>query len=338
VRLTPIQAYLFEILEGILLSTPEAAAMFAPQGRALREGEAFRSAELAATIERFGAEGAEPFVRGDLARATADWVQRHGGTLTAADVAGYAPALREPVHVAYRGRTVLTNPPPSAGGTLLALALARLEEAPGPPSPAALVDAMAVAQAARTREFVSQLGSTTHVAAMDADGLACSVTCTNGEGSGLVVPGTGIHINNVMGEEDLSPLGFFTARPGQRMPSMMAPTVVLGADGASVEVALGSAGSNRIRSAILQTIVGVVDHGLDARAAVEAPRLHFEDGVVYAEPGVDLTGLDDGERTIAPFRALNLFFGGAQAVERDRATGRLTGAGDPRRGGAAVAA
>jgi gamma-glutamyltranspeptidase/glutathione hydrolase len=113
--------------------------------------------------------------------------------------------------------------------------------------------------------------------------------------------------------------------------------VVLGDDG--VELVLGSAGSNRIRSAILQTIVGTVDHGLDARAAVEAPRLHLEQDVVYTEPGIDPTGLDgDGGRTLAPFRARNLFFGGVQAVERDPASGRVTGAGDPRRGGAAVAA
>jgi gamma-glutamyltranspeptidase / glutathione hydrolase len=118
---------------------------------------------------------------------------------------------------------------------------------------------------------------------------------------------------------------------------MMAPTVVLG-DGGTVELVLGSAGSNRIRSAILQTIVGVVDHGLDARAAVEAPRLHLEQDTVYTEPGIDPEGLDAEGRTLAPFRARNLFFGGVQAVERDVATGRLTGAGDPRRGGAAVVA
>src|SRR3712207_9088720 len=81
---------------------------------------------------------------------------------------------------------------------------------------------------------------------MDADGLAASVTCTNGEGSGVVVPGTGIHVNNIMGEEDLSPAGFHLAPPGTRMPSMMAPTIVL-RDG-EVELAVGSAGSNRIRS------------------------------------------------------------------------------------------
>ena len=104
-----------------------------------------------------------------------------------------------------------------------------------------------------------------------------------------------------------------------------------------VELVLGSAGSNRIRSAILQTIVGVVDHGMSAQDAVRAPRAHFENGIVYAEPGVPLEQLRESGRTVAPFRDLNLFFGGVQAVERDPATGALSGAGDPRRGGAAVA-
>jgi gamma-glutamyltranspeptidase/glutathione hydrolase len=168
---------------------------------------------------------------------------------------------------------------------------------------------------------------------IDADGMACAVTCTNGEGSGVVVPGTGIHLNNVMGEEDLNPLGFHLHPAGRRLPSMMAPSIVL-RDG-EVELVLGSAGSNRIRSAILQTIVGVVDRGLGAEEAVQAPRLHFEDGVVYAEPGIDLEELDR-ELQAVRFGGLNLFFGGVQAaLRRD---GALSGAGDPRRGGAAVLA
>jgi gamma-glutamyltranspeptidase/glutathione hydrolase len=115
---------------------------------------------------------------------------------------------------------------------------------------------------------------------------------------------------------------------------MMAPTVVLG-DDRSPQLVLGSAGSNRIRSAILQTIVRVLDEGLTASEAVEAPRLHFEDGVVYTEPGIDLGALDTGRFGHAAFRSHNLFFGGVQAVERDGA-GRYWGGGDPRRGGAAV--
>ncbi len=114
---------------------------------------------------------------------------------------------------------------------------------------------------------------------------------------------------------------------------MMAPSVVT-RDG-EVELVLGSAGSNRIRSALLQTIVGVVDHGLGALAAVEAPRVHFEDGTLYAEPGIEL-GEFAGELAVVRFATLSLFFGGVQAVLRR--DGRLSGAGDPRRGGVAVRA
>jgi gamma-glutamyltranspeptidase/glutathione hydrolase len=142
-----------------------------------------------------------------------------------------------------------------------------------------------------------------------------------------------MHLNNMLGEQDLNPLGFHRHTPGRRLPSMMAPTIVL-RDGVA-ELVLGSAGSNRIRSAILQTIIRVVEDGLRAGAAVEAPRLHFEEGIVYAEPGVDTLALERDGRAIARFKSRNLFFGGVQAVERDR-RGAFWGGGDPRRGGAAI--
>ena len=267
------------------------------------------------------------------------WLAERGGVLTEEDLARYGAVPRAPVEVGYRGRRVLTNPPPNAGGILLAEALLRLERAPGTGA-ADLVDVMEAVQAGRDEQFMaglddpgfaaSRLGSTTHVSVLDAEGRAAAVTCTNGEGCGVVVPGTGLHPNNIMGELDLNPFGFHQFPPRRRMPSMMAPTVVLSADGA-VDLVLGSAGSNRIRSAILQTIVGVVDRGLDVTAAVEAPRLHFEDQVVYAEPGVDVAAF--AGREVVPFRERNLFFGGVQAVQRGG-----HGAGDPRRGGASVAA
>jgi len=278
--------------------------------------------------------------------------EARGGQLTRADLGAYAAIPRAPVRARYRGREVLTNPPPSAGGTLLALAMARLDAASaGPPSVCDIVDAMEEVQGERTDAFLeglpepgfaerflaSRLGSTTHISVIDRDGRACGVTCTNGEGAGVVVPGTGIHVNNIMGEQDLNPLGFFRFEAGRRMPSMMAPTAVVD-DHGEVELVLGSAGSNRIRSAILQVIVGAVDHRRAAHEAVLAPRVHFEDGLVYAEPGDGLDALRAAGRQIVAFRSLNLFFGGVQAVERDPATGELSGAGDPRRGGVAVAA
>jgi gamma-glutamyltranspeptidase / glutathione hydrolase len=173
---------------------------------------------------------------------------------------------------------------------------------------------------------------------MDAEGGCASVTCSNGSCSGVIVPGTGIHLNNMLGEEDLNPLGPHRHERGARVPSMMAPTVVLHDDG-TPEIALGSAGSNRIRSAILQTILNIVDFNLKAENAVELPRLHLERGIVEAEPGVDPRALESLEQAgwrVQRWQERNLYFGGVQAVARDPATGELSGGGDPRRGGAAV--
>jgi gamma-glutamyltranspeptidase/glutathione hydrolase len=209
---------------------------------------------------------------------------------------------------------------------------------------------MAAAQEERTPEFLEGLaeegfaerfagrrpGSTTHISVIDAEARGCAVTCSNGEGAGIVVPGTGIHLNNMLGEQDLNPLGFHRHPPGRRMPSMMSPTVTMAAG--APELVLGSGGSNRIRSAILQTLVAVVDGGLDVADGVRSPRLHFEDGVLYAEPGANLAGLEDAGHAISRFRELNLFFGGVHAVRRDPVTGALAGGGDPRRGGSVVVA
>jgi len=347
VALNAVQAYIAGLLEELLTSTPECAALWAPNGQVLREGEAFRSDELGEALALLGREGEEPFYRGGVAAAVCAWLGERGGSLRPADLAGYRAIPREPVRIAYRDRTILTNPPPAAGGTLLAYTLALLDRRPSPPKLDDIVGAMRSAQAERTEEFLeglsedgflgrfmaSRLGSTTHIAVIDGDGLACSTTSTNGECSGVVVPDTGIHLNNIMGEEDLNPLGFHLHPAGRRMPSMMAPSVVM-RDG-EVELVLGSAGSNRIRSALLQTILGVVDRGLAVEEAVEAPRVHFEDGVVFAEPGIDLSLLAPGTRSVR-FGERNLFFGGVQAALcRD---GALSGAGDPRRGGAAVLA
>jgi gamma-glutamyltranspeptidase/glutathione hydrolase len=341
------QAYVAEILAELLTSTSEAAALFAPGGRVVREGELLSNPELGDALLRLARDGEAPFYEGDVAHAVVRWLAARGGSITRADLAGYRALQRMPVRVAYRDREILTNPPPSAGGTLLAYALALLDRGPSPPPLRGVIEAMVAAQSERTPEFVEglhvegflerflggRLGSTTHISVLDGDGCACSATCTNGEGSGVVVPGTGLHLNNVMGETDLNPLGWHRHAPGRRLPSMMAPTIVM--RGGEVELVLGSAGSNRIRSALLQTIVGVVDRGFGAQEAVNAPRVHYEDGDVFAEPGIDLAGLD-GDLRVVRFASLNLFFGGVQAaLSRD---GRLSGAGDPRRGGVAVSA
>ncbi len=373
VRVNAEQAFIFRILEPILTHQPESRSIYAPQGRILTEGDVFRYEDLGGALERYGTEGPGPFCEGEIAREVSDWVLARGGILGADDLAAYRPRDREPVRARYRRREVLTNPPPSSGGILIAFALALLDRVASA-EVATVVAAMEEAQVARTEaffhglyedgyanEFLSaarieaavervrkgarppdpagpsgdRLGSTTHITAVDDEGRCASVTCSNGTGSGVIVPGTGIHVNNMLGEEDLNPLGFHVTPPGRRVPSMMSPTVVL-RDG-ELEAGLGSGGSNRIRSAVLQTIIRLIDDGIDAQAAVDAPRVHFESGAVQAEPGTDEEGLDRlaarGYQLVR-WEERNLFFGGVHAVARDPASGELHGGGDARRGGA----
>jgi gamma-glutamyltranspeptidase/glutathione hydrolase len=363
IEVVPMQAFLFRVLEPILMSTPECAAIYAPEGRLLAEGDTIRLPELGDLLDRLGAEGCGFLYKGDVAHAVSDWVLERGGMLSRDDLAAYEVIEREPARVTYQGREVITNPPPSSGGILIADALGILERLERPHDPYVIAEVIASTNRARDEEFLeglategfleqflakhaldsvatevrSRLGNTTHVSVMDAEGACASVTCSNGSCSGVVVPGTGVHVNNMLGEQDLNPLGFHRHTPGSRVPSMMAPTVVL-SDGRP-EIAIGSAGSNRIRSAIIQTVLGVVDHELPAQEAVSAARLHVEDGQVDAEPGVDEGALDRLEQagwTVRRWSELNLFFGGVQAVARNPGTGRLTGGGDPRRGGVAT--
>lgn len=371
------QAYLLTILAPVLTDQPEGAAIYAPGGSPLREGERFVFAELAEALELLAAEGSEPFYRGEPAARICEWVGERGGRLARADLEAYEPVARDPVRIHFMGSEILTNPPPSAGGLLIAYALAlleRLERA----DVLALVSAMEQAQAARSPQFLAglyeqgfaerfldarvmdeverrcreglrpsggagapgdTLGSTTHITTVDGAGRCASVTCSNGTGSGLFVPGTGIHVNNMMGEQDLNPFGYHTTGAGRRMPSMMSPTIVL-RDGA-VEAGLGSAGSNRIRSAVAQAILRIVVDGMEAQQAVSAPRVHYEDGIVHAEPGSgdrELSELAEHGYRVVRWHAENLFFGGVNAIVRDPGSGRVSGGGDPRRGGAVAIA
>jgi gamma-glutamyltranspeptidase/glutathione hydrolase len=373
VPLNEQQAFVFEILAPILTHTEEGRRLYAPEGRILRAGETFRFPELGDALERFAAEGPQLFYGDEIGRAVADYVRERGGTLTREDLQAYESVERRPVRAGFRGVDVLTNPPPSSGGILIALSLELLDRLGGIEVPD-LVAVMRAAQEERGEPFMEGLyregfieefldparldgiadrlrsvpatgtagpgdavGSTTHLAAMDGEGNCATVTCSNGTGSGEIVPGTGVHVNNMLGEQDLNPLGFHLTPPGRRMPSMMSPTVVL-RDG-EILAGLGSAGSNRIRSAILQTIIGLIGRGLAVGEAIEAGRVHFEERVVQAEPGVDEGGLRVLEAAGVPvmrWQRPNLFFGGVQAVTREPSSGRLRGAGDPRRGGAAV--
>jgi gamma-glutamyltranspeptidase / glutathione hydrolase len=338
VELTPMQSYLHRILDGLLRHSPEGDALYGREGRPYVLGDRFALPELGETLDRLGAEGSEALYRGELAERTVAHVGAGGGALTLADLEAYVVVEREPIAVEYHGHEFRSNPPPSSGGVLVALGLRTLGERE--PAPGAVADAMEAQEAARDATFaralvsgdaVQLLKGTTHISVLDRDGNAASLSASLGSGSGVVVPGTGIHLNNMLGELDL--VG--ASQPGERLTSMMAPSLVL-RDGAP-RLVLGSAGSARLRGAILQVTANVVAAGMTVEQAVEAPRVHAEAGVVHCEAPAAADALEAEGRAVVRWKERNLFFGGVSAVEV-RPDGETAAAGDPRRGGVGLVA
>ncbi len=318
VVLSEAQAYLHRILDPLLRYSPEGDALFGP-GRALQAGERFVSPEMAETLERLASEGADHLYRGELAERIAAHVP-----LTLDDLARYEVIEREPLAASYRGEELRTNPPPSSGGRLLTAGLDTLGAAEA--TPLAIVRAMEAQDALRHAE---ETGGTTHISVVDGDGNAASLSCSLGSSGGVVVPGTGIQLNNMLGETHLAG----EERPGARMTSLMAPSLLLQGDGP--RLVLGSAGSTRLHGAILQVVANVAARELGVEEAVAAPRIHFENGVAHCEDPAAADELEAAGYPVVRWREQNLFFGGVAAVEI-RDDGSLAAAGDPRRGGAAI--
>jgi gamma-glutamyltranspeptidase/glutathione hydrolase len=375
-ELNRAQAYLHAILDLILRHLPEGQRMYGKDGERLVAGDVLRMPELADTIERIAEGGAAELHGGELGRALADHVQSLGGEITLRDLIEFRVVRRRPVRAPYRGAAFVSNPPPSTGGVLIGYALRLLDliGADGAPGSAeamcALVEVMREQTRARGGSFVRDLyrgglvgrlfdertlreaaarveqrapglsevhgpGGTTHISVADARGNAAALSVSTGSGSGVIVPGTGIHLNNMLGEFDLAVAGGST-RPGARFTSMMSPSIVV-RDGRP-RLVVGSAGSLRLRGAVMQVVINVVGHGLPVEEAVSRPRLHYEEPQVHCEGGNDPAELDRLEAVgydLVRWRRRNLYFGGTSAVEL-RDDGTLAAAGDPRRGGAGI--
>jgi gamma-glutamyltranspeptidase/glutathione hydrolase len=373
ILLDSFQQYLYQVIGPIYQSTEGARRIF---GRAddrselVRAGDVMKMPELGLTLEALAAEGDALFYDGELADRVALLSEAEGGALTHEDLAAYQVMRREPVVFNYRGTRVASNPPPSCGGILIGFALAMLEGRQqwtphGADSLATLGDAMAITNKARADQFAGHvdchkgagsmldpvllkryreevyanptaLRGTTHISVIDASGNAASMSLSNGEGCGHVLPGTGIMLNNMLGEEDINPAGFHSWKPGRRMTSMMSPSMLSLKDGTLI--ALGSGGSNRIRTAILQVIHNIVDHGMPLEEAVSNPRIHFERGLMNIEGGIsDAVCEDLRERfpSCHVWEDRNLFFGGVHAVSYHPRRG-FDGVGDARRSGVSI--
>jgi gamma-glutamyltranspeptidase/glutathione hydrolase len=294
-----------------VMTMREGAALYAPSGELMVEGDVLRQPGLVAALELVRDEGATSVYSGTIARSLLDLVRERGGAITAADLEGYAPVWSDPAAVEFAGRRVLTR----GGLSGVPESLARFDPAGGPSALLAALEAVPTMD-----------GHTTNLTVVDAEGNACVLTTSLGLGSGDWLPGLDLHLNSMLGESDLvlAPL-----RAGARMASMMAPTLAFADDG--LDLALGAAGGTRLRTALVGVLGAVLHEGVEPQAAIERPRFHPAGDVVNAEPGVDdawLATLEQQGRNVRRWAARHHYFGGVSAL------GRGGGGADPRRSGA----
>ena len=316
VLMLPAQVACLEML-GPVMTMNEGARIYAPEGRLLAEGEALDQPGLVEALDIVSREGAGSVYRGTLADRLLELVDDRGGLLTREDLETYEARWTAPVELGYAGTRFQTRSDLSG----VPETLERLPALRG------------LDEAARIRAFVEVIAGagveshTTNLVTVDRDGSACVLTTSLGLGSGDFVPGLDLHLNSMLGERDLVRGDLV---PGERMASMMAPSVAV-VDGEAV-LALGSAGGTRLRTALVGVAAGVLDEGLSPLEAVERPRFHPVDRTLHAEPGVDeaaLRALEGDGWTVRRWPERHHYFGGVSAI------GERGAAGDPRRSGAA---
>ena len=352
--ITASQERLTRIVAPIMTATDSIRELYCRDGEVYKEGDVFHNPALADVLEVAAIEGTRLFSEGEVAQALA---AMPGTALGLDDLRRAAPRWRAPLEVTRHTTHAFLNPPPSLGGVQVALALTALGHKPSPrdiaacmaginrirvetridddPGGARRILATDLVENLReiTASFRPARRGTTHISVIDADGMGAALTISNGEGNGHVLPGTGILPNNMLGEEDLVPGGPTRWTPDQRLASMMCPTC-LRTDEGGVTM-LGSGGSNRIRSAITQVALNLIDHGMDLEPAILGPRMHVEGEVLNFE---DTDGEAYRDQLLAHdpdavvFAEPSLFFGGVHAVRR-RANGDYFANGDPRRAG-----
>lgn len=346
IAVSPFQARLFSIISPILTHSASARGIFAPGGELLAAGGILQNPDLASAIEAMAHEGVRLATHGEVAAAMVAAADS-GGAIRRSDIARYETHWRAPLMRQREGAALFLNPPPSCGGTLIDAMMDRMAAV----SHKVDIDMLAQAMERTDRDWRAAKGNlgafaglgetasvrsrgTTHISIVDATGFAVSATVSNGEGNGHIVSGCGFMLNNMLGEEDLNPSGFHRWKPDCRLSSMMAPSILRGADG--TVTAFGSGGSNRIRTALFQIAARLLnDMKENLEELILLPRIHVENGHLHFE---DL--FDDRDRASlckafpdhTAWAERSMFFGGTHMARRDR-DGRLEAAGDDRRDG-----
>ena len=300
---------------GELYSLERGGELYVRDGRLLHEGDVLDQPGMVETLEVMAEEGASSVYHGTLAEAL---VALRGVVISADDLTRYRARWHEPVAADLYGRRAATR----AGLSGVPDLLPRLPRLHG------LTQTERILALVETFDPVPEGAEhTTNMAAVDGHGRACVLTHSLGVGAGVWLPGFDVQLNNLLGESDIV---FGDPQPGDHLESRMAPTLVFDTDG--LELAIGSAGATRLRTALSTVLAAILDEQLDPETAVALPRVHPTPEVLDAEPGVDeaaLRTLEERGRTVRRWEHLHHYFGGVSCV------GRAGAAGDPRRSGEA---
>ena len=317
------QEYLTRVLRPVISGSKEIKNLFLKDGKFLKYGDKFYNKKLSSFLSSFLYEDPESFYKNEVCPLFYKALSR-GGIISLSDLQSYKVKERTPLSKKYKQHTIFTNPAPSTGGQTILAGLDALVET-GVVGPCELEGALLAANKKNNRTG-SKVGSTTHLSVVDKENNVVSVTTTNGCGSGRTVPETGIMPNNMLGEEHLNPEGFHVWNRRSRIPSNIAPTVLFKKK--KPVVALGSAGSSRIISAILCTLSNLVNNKMDLASAIESPRIHIEGDTLHHEPFDGSTTFSGFKtKSVVSWKEKNMYFGGVNAA------GAVSAFGDNRRSG-----
>lgn len=367
--ISELQGFILGAVRPIFLATQSARSIFGSdlEGQDIRSaGETLVLPDLAETLACLAEEGSAPFYQGHIADKLVEFCKSNGGIIQKQDLQDYHVIERPPLAFTFANADISINPAPSLGGSLIAFTLGLLTDQSAASEhhrSELIAHALSLTSDARHASgmnsnhptegiarlldpgniqqyrgrLAKKIGGTTHISVVDSDGNAAAMTLSNGEGAGHVLDGTDIMLNNMLGEEDTNPMGFFEWLPNTRISSMMSPAIVETDD--NWVYAIGSGGSNRIRSAIAQTLLNILDLGMSPKDAIDAPRLHNEKGLLCIEGGHDEETTDhlaEQFDQVQNWGEGNFFFGGVHMAGFNRQAGSFAGAGDPRRGGIAL--
>ena len=360
--LSKYQSYINSLIEPILTNSKTGKELFIKNNQFLKTGDTFKNPNFAYFLEMLIKNGKDFFYRGEGAELITKLYSKQG-YLNQENLNNYKVYKRKALKIDIGEYQIFTNPAPAYGGTLMAFFLDLLKKSNSLNTDyIKLIKAMELTSMARNEvcqnpdnemeisncfnpdifnkylhlfnddDFIgdttalSGFGSTTHLSIIDKNQNVVSVTTTNGEGSGIFIPEFGILMNNMLGEKDLNPFGFHKWNKQRRLPTMLCPTIILKNN---IPVyAIGSGGSNRIRSAISQVIINLIIKQMSLKESIESPRIHLEGKKLFIEPNIKLDKhLYLNHLDINLFKQKNLFFGGVNCASLNDAIG------DSRRGG-----